>query len=378
MKKIKFFGLLMALCMFLMPLQALAATTVANGTCGESLTWTLTDDGVLTISGTGTMDNYISLIKKAPWDSYKSSITTLVVKEGVTSIGRMAFAGYTNLTKVTFPSTLTAIEEMAFSACTGLTEVVLNEGLTKIGISGFTGCTNLQTIVIPSTLSAVGTAAFTACTSLSDVYFNGTQEEWEALAISGMSDATIHFAESNDVKVEDIFKDVVSADWFANSVLFVYENGMMSGSDGYFKPHDNMTRAMMVTTLYRLSGSPAVTEYKATELFSDVAAGAWYEDAVNWAYNTGVTTGYTDAAGNPTRFGSEDSVTREQLAVFLYRYAGLQGYDTTVRADITGYVGYNKVSDYAKEAMQWAVGAGLISGVESVVNGATVYDLAPN
>ena len=174
-----------------------------------------------------------------------------------------------------------------------------------------------------------------------------------------------------------VFADVYKGAWFEDSVQFVYDKGIMSGSDGKFSPDNAMTRAMMVTTLYRLAGEPEVTDYTATKIFPDVAQGAWYENAVNWAYNTGITTGYTDTMGNPTRFGSEDSVTREQLAVFFYRFASKEGYNVDVKADINNYVGYSDVGDYALDAMKWAVGIGLVSGIEYTQGGVIVRDLAP-
>ncbi len=174
------------------------------------------------------------------------------------------------------------------------------------------------------------------------------------------------------------FTDVNAGDWFAEDVKKIAKMGLMTGTnETTFAPNTNMSRAMMVTTLYRLAGKPEVTNYIATKIFPDVEAGSWYEDSVNWAYNTGITTGYTDVNGNATYFGTEDYVTREQLAVFLYRFAEKEGYPVNVSVNISNYVGYSDISDYALEAMKWAVGAGLISGVEYTENGVTTYALEP-
>ena len=173
--------------------------------------------------------------------------------------------------------------------------------------------------------------------------------------------------------VTEVFNDVNDYDWFKDSVQYVYDKGMMSGDAGNFKPEDQMTRAMVVTTLYRLSNTPTVNDYTALTLFSDIEKNSWYTDAVCWAYNTGVTTGYPDRM----LFGSYDSVTRQQLATFLYRYASNEGLNTSTRTDFTGMVGADKVDGYATEAMQWAVGVGLISGKEVWIDGVKVYDLAP-
>ena len=135
-----------------------------------------------------------------------------------------------------------------------------------------------------------------------------------------------------------------------------------------------VTRAQVVTTLYRMEGSPEVTDYTACEIFPDVKEGKWYTDAICWAYNTGVATGNTSTMN----FQTNDPVTRQQLAAFFYRYAELKGMDMSVEGDISGMLNADQVRDYAKEAVKWAVGCGLISGSEQTdANGQMIYDLAP-
>lgn len=152
------------------------------------------------------------------------------------------------------------------------------------------------------------------------------------------------------------FKDVKTADWFYNDVKYVYEKGMMAGTAAdVFAPNATTTRAMIVTILYRLEGSPAVT---GTNAFVDVPAGQWYTDAVNWAAANQIVKG-TSA----TTFAPNDSITREQMAAILYRYAQYKGYDVTKRADLSGYSDNGQVSAYAKDALAWANAAKLINGV---------------
>ena len=172
-------------------------------------------------------------------------------------------------------------------------------------------------------------------------------------------------------KVTEIFTDVAEGKWYVGAVQYVYDNGLMSGNDGLFKPTENVTRAQLVTTLYRLAGSPKVTDYSACEAFSDVKEGKYYTDAVCWAYNTGVTT------GNNGKFDTTGNLTRQQLAAFLFRFAEVMGYDVTAREDYSSMMNADQVSGYAKEAMQWAVGSGLISGSQKTVNGVAVKDLDP-
>ena len=152
------------------------------------------------------------------------------------------------------------------------------------------------------------------------------------------------------------FGDVKTADWFYNDVKYVYEKGMMAGTAAdVFAPNTTTTRAMIVTILYRLEGSPAVT---GTSAFVDVPAGQWYTDAVNWAAANQIVKG-TSA----TTFAPNDSITREQMAAILYRYAQYKGYDVTKRADLSGYSDNGQVSAYAKDALAWANAAKLINGV---------------
>lgn len=152
------------------------------------------------------------------------------------------------------------------------------------------------------------------------------------------------------------FGDVKSADWFYNDVKYVYEKGMMAGTAAdVFAPNATTTRAMIVTILYRLEGSPAVT---GTGAFVDVPAGQWYTDAVNWAAANQIVKG-TSA----TTFAPNASITREQMAAILYRYAQYKGYDVTKKADLSGYSDNSQVSAYAKDALAWANAAKLINGV---------------
>ena len=154
------------------------------------------------------------------------------------------------------------------------------------------------------------------------------------------------------------FGDVDDGDWFADAVRFVYENGMMNGvSETGFAPNAATSRSMIVTILYRLEGEPVV-DYAMD--FTDVAGDAYYAEAVRWAASEGIVGGYGGGL-----FGSDDAVTREQLAVILYRYAVYKGYDVSIGEDtnILSYADFADLSEYAIPAMQWACGAGIITGV---------------
>lgn len=151
------------------------------------------------------------------------------------------------------------------------------------------------------------------------------------------------------------FTDVRKTDWFYSAVQYVYEEGIMSGTGkGQFSPNMTTSRAMLVTILYRLEGSPKVS--RAT--FTDVSENMYYSDAVAWASSNKIVSGY----GNG-RFGPNDLITREQLATILYRYAQYKNYDTSAKGSIFKFADGLSVHTYAVEAMNWAVGAELLSGV---------------
>lgn len=152
------------------------------------------------------------------------------------------------------------------------------------------------------------------------------------------------------------FADVSGSDWFYNDVRYVYEKGIMDGTGAdRFSPNAPLTRAMIVTILYRMAGSPSVS---GSSDFTDVAAGKWFAKAVAWAAANGIVNGYGDSL-----FGPNDPVTREQLAAILYRYAVYGGMTAvTLEENLGSFADTAQLSAYAIQAMNWAVGQGLING----------------
>lgn len=152
------------------------------------------------------------------------------------------------------------------------------------------------------------------------------------------------------------FADVRSTDWFYEAVAFAVQNGLFNGmSTTTFSPNDPMTRAMLVTVLYRLDGSLDVT---GTNSFTDVADGQWYTNAVTWANANSIVSGYGGGL-----FGTNDNVTREQMAAILYNYAKYKGCDVTKTADLTAFTDASNISNWARTSMKWANAEGLITGV---------------
>ena len=155
--------------------------------------------------------------------------------------------------------------------------------------------------------------------------------------------------------VELPFSDVTENDWFRDSVAYVYHYGLMNGvSDTGFAPQSTATRAMIVTVLYRLEGSPAVT---GGTRFSDVPEDTWYTDAVCWASGEGIVNGLSE-----TQFGPDRDVTREQLATMLCRYLNAKGVGTDATVELGRFPDAASVSGWALDAMQWAIASGIITG----------------
>ena len=162
-------------------------------------------------------------------------------------------------------------------------------------------------------------------------------------------------ADENPDIVVNPFTDVSEKDWFYNDAMFVYKNGLMLGtSKTLFSPHGTVTRGMMATILWRMEGSLAP---KGENSFTDVEAGMWYTDAITWAAENGIFAGYS-----MDKFGPDDPITREQLTAIFYRYADYKGYKLTVTGNLDKFEDADKITDYAKMVMQWAVGNGLIKG----------------
>ena len=150
------------------------------------------------------------------------------------------------------------------------------------------------------------------------------------------------------------FTDVNQNAWYHGAVDYAVLNGLMEGmGNGIFAPEYNLTRAQLVTVLYRMAGEPSVKGL--TQPFTDVMAGQWYSDAVIWAYNAGVIEGVSN-----TIFATHANVNREQVVAALYRYASAEAIAEDALADFTDA---DKISDWAKEAMNWAVASGLINGM---------------
>ncbi len=154
----------------------------------------------------------------------------------------------------------------------------------------------------------------------------------------------------------DIFDDVASNAWYAQSVDYVLDRGLMAGtSANTFSPEMPTSRGMLVTILYSLAGKPQTNAVS----FSDVDSNAWYAQAVAWAASKNIVAGYDNGT-----FGPNDPLTREQTAAILYRFAQVQGLDTNASTSLSGFSDQDDVQEWALPAMEWAVTSGLISGTD--------------
>ena len=192
--------------------------SLSTGSCGDNARWMLCNDGTLVIFGTGTMSNYSSYSPKAPWDSLRSSIKTVIILGGVTSIGNSAFEGCSSLTSITIPDSVTSIGRSAFSGCSSLTSVTIGNGVTSIGNSAFEGCSSLTSIIIPNSVTSISECAFYNCSSLTSITIpDSVTSIGDSTFYNCSSLASIIF-KSSTTKIYDLLFTIPS-----NSTIYGYE-----------------------------------------------------------------------------------------------------------------------------------------------------------
>lgn len=163
--------------------------------------------------------------------------------------------------------------------------------------------------------------------------------------------------ENGNVQNSLFYADVKETDWFYEAVKSQYEEGIMVSEPMYFYPYNLLSRAQLVLILYRMEKKP---KFETQKTFNDITGDEWYGPAVLWAAENGIVTGYENGY-----FGPADYITREQLAVVMYRYTNYLNGDVTTKADISKFADSDKVSDFATEALSWANGMGIITGKEN-------------
>lgn len=399
--------------------EVLLTTTASatSGTCGASSNWSVAG-GVLTISGTGKMDNY--QFGTAPWDG--TEYTSVVVSSGITSIGNYAFSGsditsvtiegtvksigvgaFRNCTKlqsVLVPSSVTEIRNLTFAGCSALTGVALPTNVTSIGSMAFENCIALTGVTLPKKLQTIGSSAFSGCSKLVGISIpNGVTEipynafgyctslrsatipnsvlKIDRYAFEGSASVTIiaalnsnahaftktngvAFKQDGTIAPEDSayawtnpFTDVLESAWYFDGVKYVNIKGVMFGTgDDKFSPNITLTRAMFVTILHRLEGTPDKGDAK----FVDVATNTWYNKAVAWAASEGIVNGVS-----ATQFNPNGKITNEEMAAIIYRYAKSKGKDVTTTGSLS-YVDNDNIADWFADAVLWMKENGIMIG----------------
>ena len=282
------------------------------------------------------------------------------VRDGTSRIGWSAFDG-SALTKVTLPDSVAVIDGFAFCGCTGLNEIVIPAGIKEIGGCAFYDCKNLKAVYfLGNAPETVGEYAFQMS------YYDDATDTFSDINIPGL---TLYYLESASgwtsptwgaeayptaVWKPSGYFDVKPGSWYEQSVQYATEHGLTNGTGtNTFEPESTMTRAMLVTVLWRYANAPK----PGANPFTDVPNGKWYTDAVAWAAESGVVNGVGDG-----KFEPDGSVTREQMATILYRYAQKTGIDTSKHTELSAFPDASRVSAYARAPMQWIVAEGVIGG----------------
>ncbi|HIV21174.1 MAG TPA: S-layer homology domain-containing protein [Candidatus Scatomorpha stercorigallinarum] len=347
-------------------MQQFTATVSGTGEFSQEVTWSVSGgvsagtsisaNGLLTVAADETATS-LTVTATASGDSSKSASVTVTVTppESVTGVSispadATVEAGQTVQFSATVSGTGGFSQEVTWSVSGGVsagTSISADGLLTVAADETATSLTVMATASGDSSKSASVTVTVTP---------PSTPDEPDVPVWPVFPGGSTGPDETEEPEDEGLpFIDVHEGDWFYENVGYVYENGLMNGvSETLFEPNGTVTRGMIVTILHRLEGEPE-SDYDMP--FTDVAEQQWCAGAVRWAAGEGIVTGVS-----ATEFAPDDPITREQFAAILWRYAQSKGYDVSASADLTGFLDYGQISEYALPALQWAVGAGVMSG----------------
>ena len=296
-----------AICAAVMLLALFAPMVMADGVCGESVSWTLTDAGVLTVFGEGAMTNFAA--GEAPWYAERGAVRKLVVENGVTSVGSGAFSG----------------------------------------------CGLIETVTLPLTLGSIGDGAFDDVYALKNIYYAGSIAQWKAIDIG--LDNSFGSAKLVCADKTEPFSDI--SGWYHDYIITCYMADIVNGRpDGTFCPEQNVTRAQFVMMLYNMGGRPEISD---TSLgFADAnAVSAVYAAAVKWGVKAGIVTGFTDNTFRPNA-----EISRAQMATFAYRFLKL-GVSADVLGELSGrndFRDYGSIAECYRESVDVMANIGVIQG----------------
>lgn len=297
-------------------------------------------------SGSYTIPEGVTQIKDSAF-SYSTKLTNITIPDGVTDIGKEAFSNCSSLVGATLPDTVTHLGDGAFANCDNLKYGETSRNLRILGSYAFYNCPNLICVTIPNKDTIVGDGVFELSPNVTVFGIEGSHAQKKTAVVNQKFE---YFVE---------FLDATPSKWYYNAVAYCVNNKIMTGTGTkIFSPDTIMTRAMFVTVLSKLEGSK-IPEYT-TSSFTDVSMDSWYFKYVEWAYQKGLVKGIGEGI-----FGPENPVTREQLALFLFQATERRGYGTSERNDLSRFTDKEEVGDWALEAVQWAVEAGMISGTST-------------
>lgn len=300
----------------------------------------------------------------------------------VVQVGTSAFYNLDEITSITLPETVTSIYRFAFENCTALESIDIPEGLESISYGAFTNCASLTELVLPSTLQWMGWYVFYGCESLETITilakdivpedgFGDETFDVALAAIYGYSDTYVEdYCEAANIRfipldeegnpTEELyagFPDVADNQWYAEAVRYNAIRGFITGyKTGKFGPADTLKRQDFVVILARIAGAD-LDAFEDVECdMPDVAAGSYYANAVKWAVENEIVTGYQNG-----KFGVGDNITREQVATILYRFMGSPKVISPTKT-LKPFDDKDSISSFAKTAMVWAIQNGIISG----------------
>ena len=392
-----------------------------NRVAGENVSWKF-EDNTLILSGTGKIDLdkesktrypvssteglYIS--SNTQWENLKNKTNKIIIKKGITSISESAFSRFNNLKEVELQDGVKNIEKYSFAFCSNLSKIIIPDSVKSIGDDFlWTGYYSIGSDIHCVYAKIYGKNNSYAinyakqnnigyCIDITDfsidnipdqkyigeqicpnlvikdrnnilnnnldyyLTYNNNIKPGEAnVIITGMGN--YYGTLSKNFKIikssEPIFKDVLKTAWYYNAVKYSYDTGIIKGySDTIFAPNDNITRGQLVTILWRIEKEPKANNLNNT--FDDVADNKYYTSAIKWASSKGIVKGY----GGTKKFGPDDFITRQDLAIILNRYADYKGKVENYDILLNTFCDYNEVSKYAEKSVKWAVARGVISG----------------
>lgn len=294
-----------------------------------------------------------------------TALEGITIPNDVTLLNTGAFSDCTKLSKVELPKKLEILGASVFANCTSLKQLVIKEGLTKLNNYTFTGCTNLQKLQLPVSISSISGEAFTGAGKFTAYVQSASFAQVYAAAnnipfvLGEIDDDTTDPPPVEPGKTP--FIDVKDH-WAEGDIAWAYEGGIVNGkTSDIFAPDESMDRAQFAAVLHRMEGEPDAEPAK----FEDVRENVYYSVPVGWANENGIINGKTDTLYKPL-----DLISRQELAVMLYRLAEHKDYDMTSKSDLSVFDDYDDISGYAKDALSWAV-------AEKVMNGNTSTTLNP-